>query len=230
LIEGIVILIIQVVWLNPGQFGPSSGGQPSTIIGWFHLFQNNRLVGVLDDAVLDIAVAALLVPLFLALFAALRRANIAWMAVATSLALIGIATYLPTNTSFSLLFVSDQYAAATTDSQRSLFLAAGQATIAAGGNGLFESTGFILVAIAGLIVATVMFRGKIFGRATPWVGVFTNGLFLISYISLAFVSATSVLSTVLFVSASILLFIWLILISRKLLQLGRGLSNEDGTK
>jgi len=113
LIEGIVILIIQVVWLNPGHFGASTGGQPSTTIGWFQLFQNNRLVGLLDDAVLDIAVAALLVPLFLALFAALRRANRAWMAVATSLALIGIATYLPTNTSFSLLFVSDQFAAAT---------------------------------------------------------------------------------------------------------------------
>ncbi len=52
LIEGIVILIIQVVWLNPGQFGASSGGQPSTTIGWFHLFENNRLVGLLDDAVL----------------------------------------------------------------------------------------------------------------------------------------------------------------------------------
>ena len=226
---GDIILIIQVVWLNPGQFGASSGGQPSTTIGWFHLFQNNRLVGLLDDAVLDIAVAALLVPLFLALFAALRRANKAWMAVATSLALIGIATYLPTNTSFSLILVSNQYAAATTDSQRSLLLAAGQATIAAGGNGLFQSTGFILVAVAGLIVATVMFRGKIFGRATPWVGFLTNGLFLTSYISLAFVSATSVLSTTLIVSASIVLFIWLILIARRLFQLGRGLSKEDRT-
>jgi len=38
LIEGIVILIIQVVWLNPGRFGATTGGQPSTTIGWFHLF------------------------------------------------------------------------------------------------------------------------------------------------------------------------------------------------
>ena len=110
LIEGIIIFIIQVVWLNPGQFGPSAGLQPSTVIGWFQLFQNNRLVGLLDDAVLDIAVAALLIPLFLALFAALRQANKAWMAIAMAFAFVGIATYLPTNTSFSLLFVSDQYA------------------------------------------------------------------------------------------------------------------------
>jgi hypothetical protein len=187
LIEGIVILIIQVVWLNSGQFGASIGGQPSTIIGWFQLFQKNRLVGLLDYAILDIAVAALLVPLFLALFAALRQTNKTWMAVATSLALMGVATYLPTNTSFTLLFFSDQYAAATTNSQRSLLMAAGQATIAAGGNGLFGSTGFILVAVAGLFVAMVMLRGKIFGRVTPLVGTLTNGLFLTNYIGLAFV-------------------------------------------
>ena len=77
-------------------------------------------------------------------------------------------------------------------------MAAGQATIAAGGLGLFESTGFILVAVAALIVAVVMFRGKIFGRVTPWVGILTNGLFLTNYISLGFVSSTSILSTALF--------------------------------
>ena len=142
----------------------SIDGQPSTVIGWFQPFRNNRLVGLLDDAVLDIAVAALLGRLFLALFAALRRANEAWMAVATSLAFVGIAVYLPTNASFSLLFVSDQNAAATTDAQRSLLLAAGQATIAASGYGLLESTGFIFVVVAGLIVAVVMSRSKIFGR------------------------------------------------------------------
>lgn len=221
LIEGIVIIIIQAVWLNSGRFGPISGGQPSTIIGWFQLFQNNRLVGLLDDAVLDIAVASLLGPLFLALFAALRRVNKAWMAVATSLAFVGIATYLPTNTSLSLLFVSDQYAAATTDAQRSLLLSAGQATIAAGGFGLLESTGFILVAMAGLVVSAVMSRSKIFGKATPRLGILTNGLFLANYISLAFVPATSVFSTFLFISASILMFIWWILIARNSFRLVR---------
>jgi len=116
-------------------------GATSTVIGWFQLFQKNRAIGVLDDAFLDIPGAALLIPLFLALFAALRRANRAWMAVATSLALAGVAAYVATNTSISLLYVSDQYWAATTDAQRSLFLAAGQATISAGGYGLLESTG-----------------------------------------------------------------------------------------
>lgn len=180
--------------------------------------------------VLDIAVVAFLVPLFLALFAALRRANEVWVAIATSLAFVGIAAYIPTNTGFSLLYVSDQYAAASTDAQKSLFLAAGQATIAAGGNGLFESNGFILVAVAGLLVALVMFRSKIFGRATSWVGVLANGLLLLNYVGLAFVQASSAFSTDLFTSASILLFVWWILIARKLFQLAGHVSKEQGAK
>lgn len=115
LIEGIADFIIQIVWLNSGSYGASSGLQPSTVIGWFQLFQNNRLAGLIDGAVLDIAVVVLLAPIFVALFAALRRANEAWVAISTSLAFVGIAAYIPTNTAFSLLYVSDQYAAASTD-------------------------------------------------------------------------------------------------------------------
>jgi len=222
LIEGLIVVIIQAVWLNSGRFGVivgGQGGQPGTVIGWFNLFQNNRLIGLLDDAILDIAVVALLGPVFLALFAPLRRTNQSWMAVATPLAFAGIAAYVATNTSLSLLYLSDQYAAATAEAQRSLLLAAGQGIIAVGGGGLFWSTGFILVAVAGLIVAAVMRTGKLFGIATAWAGILANGLFLVNYIASVFVSATSNVSTILVGCATILMFIWWILIARKLFQL-----------
>jgi hypothetical protein len=162
-----------------------------------------------------------MVPLFLALFAALRRANETWMAVATALAVAGIAAYIATNTSFSLLNVSDQYWAATSSAQRSLLLAAGQATIAFGGGGLSWSTGFLLVAVAGRIVALVMRGGQILGQATPRAGILVNGHFLANYGALSFVSETSSLSTIVVGSATVLLFIWYILIARRLFQLGR---------
>ena len=50
-IEGTADFIIQTAWLNSGSYGASYGLQPSTVIGWFQLFQNNRLVGLIDDAV-----------------------------------------------------------------------------------------------------------------------------------------------------------------------------------
>jgi len=194
-------------------------GATSTVIGWFQLFQKNRAIGVLDDAFLDVPGAALLIPLFLALFAALRRANQALMAVATSLAVAGVAAYVATNTSISLLYVSDQYWSATTDAQRSLFLAAGQATISAGGYGLLESTGFILVVIAGLIASAVMWKSKLFFKATSLVGILANGFFLANYlINFTLFPASSIESTILIGIASLLMFIWWILIALKLIS------------
>jgi hypothetical protein len=138
------------------------------------------------------------------------------MAIATSLALIGVAAYVATNTSFSFLFVSDQYAAATTDAQRSLFLAEGQAIVAMGGYGLFLSSGFLLVAAAGLIVAVVMFTSGPFGKATACVGILANGLMLADYATLAVVPAGSVVSSILVGCAAILISIWWFLIARTL--------------
>src|ERR1051326_5407120 len=98
---------------------------------------------------------ALVIPMFLALYAALRRVSPSLMAIALTLGLIGIAAYLATNTAFSLLSLSDQYAAATTDAQRSVFEASGQAMLA-----LYQGTGFIvgvfLVLVAALIISAVM--------------------------------------------------------------------------
>ncbi len=74
---------------------------PSTVIGYFTLFQSNRLIGLLDLYLLEIPAYALFVPMFLALYAALRRANESYMALATTLAIIGIAVFLATNNPFS---------------------------------------------------------------------------------------------------------------------------------
>ncbi len=53
----------------------ATGPPPLTAIGWFTLLQHNRLRGLFDPFLLDMVVTALLVPLLLALYAALRRAS-----------------------------------------------------------------------------------------------------------------------------------------------------------
>jgi len=66
---------------------------PSTVIGWFTLFQNNRLLGLLDLDLLLIVDNALMALMFLALYAALRRANQSFMAIATTFGFVGVAVY-----------------------------------------------------------------------------------------------------------------------------------------
>jgi hypothetical protein len=200
---------------------------PSTVIGYFTLFQSNRLIGLLDLYLLEIPAYALFVPMFLALYAALRRANESYMALATTLAIIGIAVFLATNNPFSMLSLSDQYAAATTDAQRSLFLAAGQAMLANTNQRAVEgfNMGLLLVSVAGLIVSAVisavMLRSNIFSKVTAYVGILANALSLADYFRLAFVPAAVLLLLFLAITSCLLLMIWYILIARRLFQLGR---------
>jgi len=151
---------------------------PTTVLGWFTLFQKNMALGLLDYPVLDAAVIALLGPMFLALYFVLRRTSETYVTVAVPFVFAGIASHWATTTAFSMLYLSDEYAAATTDAQRSLFLAAGQALISEGLGGLFSSMGFLLVTIAGLIVSVAMLQSATFNKAIAVVGIVANVLTL----------------------------------------------------
>jgi len=225
-VGGVAALIAGVIFRR--NLGPeislfSAQKQPDTIIDWFTLLQNNRLLGLSYLNLFDIVDYALVGLMFLALYAALRRANKSYMAIATTLGFVGMAIYFASNTSFSMLSLSDQYAAATTDAQRSMFLAAGQAVLAINNPGaIYQGTGiyvsFLLLAVAGLMVSAVMLRSSIFGRVTAYVGILASAFDLAYCITFAFVPAMTVY---LLSAAGLLLMVWHILIGRRLYQLGR---------
>lgn len=198
----LVDLIVFAVW-----------PQPTTINSWFTLFQSNWFIGLLDLDLLGIIAYVLLFPTLLALYVALRRASQSWMAIGTTLAFVGIAAYFASNTAFSMLSLSSQYAASTTDAGRSMFLAAGQAMLAVFFGPAFTES-YILVSAALLIVSVVMLRTRIFSKKTAYVGIIATLAGLGEYVP---VQATSLLLA--FVNACIL-GIWFILIGRKLYQLG----------
>jgi hypothetical protein len=184
---------------------------PSTVIDYFTLFQSNRILGLLDLDLLLIADTALSVPILLALYVALRRASESLMAIATALGFVAIAAYFASNTAFNMLFLSDQYAAATTDAQRSMFLAAGEAMLA-----IYQGTAFhinyVFGALALLTISVVMLRSKVFSKVTAYVGVLANVLVFGLYVPTIGITL-SILSVV-------FLLIWYILIARRLFQLG----------
>ena len=196
--------------------------QPGTVSGWFMLFQSSRFVGLLDFWGLEVPMYAMFTIVFLALYFVLRKANKSLMAIALTFALLGIGVFFATNNPFSMLSLSDQYAAATTDAQRSTFLAAGQAVLAntsqraVGG----FNVGLFLVSVAGLIVSSVMLQGNSFSRLTAYVGIVAYALSLADYLREALTpSATIALLVIL--PGALFLVIWFVLVGRRLLQLGR---------
>jgi hypothetical protein len=134
------------------------------------------------------------------------------MAIALTTGLLGIAAYFASTTAFSMLSLSDQYAAATTEAERSIYLAAGQAMLAIWQGTAFD-VGYVLEGVALLIIAAVMLRSTLFSKKTAYVGI------LLGVMSL--VPPTAGTIGLLFALGSLVpLEIWDILISRRLFQLG----------
>lgn len=199
--------------------GPSAS--PSTIIDWFMLLQNNKLLGLTLLNLFDLVNYALVGLIFLALFAALRRASQSWMVIAAALGFAGITVYFASNQAFTLLSLSQQYKAETTDAQRVMLLAAGQAILAIHQNASYAGSGiylsFLLVSVAGLIISTVMLRSSIFSKGTAYLGILANGFGLGYYIVFAF--APALVFIPLSISA-IFLLIWYLRVGGRLWALG----------
>jgi hypothetical protein len=195
--------------------------QPSTISAWFILFQANPIIGLLDFWGLEVPMYAMFAVVFLALYVVLRKVNKSAMAIAFTLALLGIAIFFATNNPFSMLSLSRQFAAATTDADRSALLAAGEVILAntnqraVGGFNM----GLFLVSVAGLIVSSVMRRATSFRRLTAHVGILAFGLSLADYLRQAFTSSVTI-ALLLILPGAFLLVIWFVLVGRRLWQLG----------
>lgn len=185
---------------------PSEG----TIIEWFTLFQDNSLQGLLGFDLLYILTNIIMIPVTLALYIALRKTSASYMAIATVAVLIGIVALIAARPAFEMLSLSNQYAASTTDAQKAIFLAAGQAMLA-----IFYGTSYhvhyILGSIGLLIVSFVMLRSTVFSKKTAYVGIAANVIVFGFYLPQigTYISAFSVL----------LYWIWYILIARRLFQL-----------
>lgn len=194
---------------------------PSTVIDLFVLLQQDRLLGLTLLNLFDLVNYALVGLIFLALFAALRRASPSWMVIAAALGFTGITVYFASNQAFSMLSLSSQYAAATTDAQRATFLAAGQAALAIHQNASYAGSGiylsFLLVSVAGLILSVAMLRSSIFSKGTVYLGILSNGFGLGYYLVLAF--APALVFIPLSISA-VFLLIWYLRIGVRLWALG----------
>lgn len=189
--------------------------QPTTVIGHFTQFQSNKLLGLVDLDLILILAEACNVPILFALYAALRRFNPALLTIALTLGLGGIAFFFAVNPTFSMLYLSDQYAAAATDVQRAAFLAAGEALVA-NYNGTAFGLFFILSGVADLIIAAVMLRSGVFNKATAFTGMAVGAMLLVPPLPVLGMIAL-VLSYIVILPS----MIWNILVAIRLFQLGR---------
>jgi hypothetical protein len=202
---------------------------PTTIEGWYALVQRSKLLGLWYLNALDILSFALLGIMFLALYVALRRVRPAWMSIALYLALLGVVVFIvPRVLHLSLLPLSDLHATATTDAQKTIYLAAGEA-LSQVSAATPQTLGFLFMAIAGLIVSFVTLQTNSFGetavlgKAIGYVGSVGFGAALTNYV--ARLLAPSIAQMLMPING-LLWFVWWILVSVGLFRLARAVSPD----
>jgi uncharacterized protein DUF4386 len=189
--------------------------QPTTVLGHFQQIQKNALLGLVDLDLLLVVGVVLSVLVVLGLYFALRRASPEWTILALICGLGGAAFFLAVNPTFAMLYLSNQYAAATSDVQRSAFVAAGEA-LTANYNGTAFGLYFVLSGLADLIFAVAMLRHRLFNRRTATVGIVLGALLLVPPLP-AFGSIPTTLSYVVVIPSAV----WSLLVARGLFRMAR---------
>lgn len=128
---------------------------PDSVTGWFKLLQDNPMAGLIDLDLLLVVDNVLLVAIALALYVALRPTSPTMTTIATGLWLLSIAMFIAANPAIGMLSLSDQFATATSEAQRSMAVAAGQALLA-GWEGTAFQVGYVGGQVAGIIIGLAM--------------------------------------------------------------------------
>jgi hypothetical protein len=215
----LVALLDIVIMFVPG--GPSADPGTLTVIDWFTLFRAHPFLGLRNLGLLNITTNTLTVPLFVALYAVHRSTNKTYAALAAIALIMGATIYIANNTALPMLSLSRQFGSATTESQKSLLVAAGQALLAREDLTAGSFMGFFFAEVAQIVMGLVMLRSRIFSRWTALAGLLGSGFLLIFNICAAFVPSVYRPAMILATSGGMVMIAYYVMIARRLSQLSR---------
>jgi hypothetical protein len=214
-VAALVIAVLLVAEVVVYAFFPRAG----TAAEEFAMFQSSWLVGLLTLDLLGMIAYLLFVPTILALYVALHRASEAVTGVGSVLFFIGIAEFFAANTAFSVLSLSSEYAAAETEAEKAMLLAAGQAMLTMFNENAFLVS-YVIVSAGWAMISAVMLRNDIFSRTTAYAGIAAGaaGIAAVILEHLPVEGAVGV-AIALYFAAIVFLLAWVLLVGIRLCRL-----------
>lgn len=146
---------------------------PANVEGFFVLYRNNWLLGLLSLDLLYIINTIILIPIYIALILSLCEVSRPAALLAAVLGIIGISAYFPSNIAFEMLTLSGKYFSADAAIQRQIIIAAGEAAMARYTGSTFNAY-YILNAIVLIIISVLMLRSNIYSRIIGWSGLISG--------------------------------------------------------
>ncbi len=159
------------------------GPKLTTAAEYFAVYQESPFEMVLRGDFLLLILIGLYLGTFPALYITLRRLSPVYVALATLFTVIAVTLAFAGESTFALLHLAEQYAAATSETLQAQFLAAGEAVIA---SDMWHSSAAymsgILLQGSGVMISAIMLRSDDFHKVTAYSGLLGNGLDLIQHI------------------------------------------------
>lgn len=207
----LAIIIVQMI-----SFMVARPPYDGTAVDWFNVFLQNPLVGLIDFEFLMVLYTLLSIPVALTLYRILKPVNPYLTSLYMIITIIGVISFIAARPAFEMLHLSNGYAAATTDAERAVFVAAGEAKLVAF-NGTAFHLSYLLGSLGGLLISVVMLHTSVFSKTTAYMRIASSICDLGLYIPVVglYISIFSVL----------FLFIWNMLLALKFFQL----NNADMT-
>jgi hypothetical protein len=200
------------------------GPKPASIEDYFLVHQGSKLAAVLRGDFLLLLLIAPYFGTFPALWWALRRCSPLAATFATLFTFVAVTVCFSSESTFALLHLGDQYAAATSETVRSQILAAGRSVIA---SDMWHSSGAyvsgILMQGGGVIISLVMLRSKDFSKVTAITGLLGNALDLTQHMLTPFVP--SIAGTIQMLMGPFYL-VWFPMLARDLFKLANKVKYE----
>lgn len=224
ILGGIAAILSLIAVMADIVIGSSTGGNlsalPQTAIERFAQFQQNTWLGLYNLDLLNTVNQLISIPVYFALYAALRKTNKPYALLALIVFLLGTTIFVANNTALPMLELSRKYALAI-EPQKTLLAAAGEAMLARGehgGFGVFFS--FLLPSLSALVFAFVMLQGKVFSKANSYVGILGNALMVIYIVLVTFAPAVKNMAMAFAMPGGLLLVAWMVMLTIRLFQLG----------
>ena len=217
--SGIVALMQVACVLVTVVVSATVGVEPSSPMGYFEMFQENRLQALLRLDFPTMIQLALWPITIMGIYALFRRSHAAYAALTGVLVLVGVTVALATHSGFSIIHISDQYALAATEAQKVQLAASAEAVIAtdmwhssAGFlAGLFMQGGLAFISLVGL-------RSGRLSKGTALAGLVANGLDWL-HVLVALLSPS--LAAILLYVAGPAYLLWFPLLGRDLIKYGQ---------
>lgn len=203
--------------------GSATGGNlsalPQTAVQRFAQFQQNPWLGLYNLDLLNTVNQLISIPVYFALYAALRKTNKPYALLALVIFLVGTTIFIANNTALPMLELSRKYAIAD-ETQKSLLAAAGEAMLARGAHGsLGVFFSFLLPTFAALVMSLAMWQGQVFSKANSIVGILGNVLMMVYVVMVTFVP--SVQTMALAMPGGLLIMAWMIMFTIRLFRLSK---------